>query len=82
MLKRRALPPPEKFTIQDVLQIIVGLLAIPLGAVILVRAWMLGGYLPAVLVGGAFLGFGVYRTLFAIGRIRWYLETRRESKHG
>ncbi len=77
MMRRRELPPPEKFTLRDGLQILIGLLAIPLGAVILVRTWSLGGILPGLLIGGAFIAFGVYRTFVAYGRMRWYMRIRK-----
>ncbi len=82
MLKPRRLPPPEKFTPRDVLQILLGLVMIPLGALILYDTLSLGALLPGLLIGGAFLGFGVYRTLFAWGRVRWYRETHEGRKHG
>ncbi len=75
MVKRR-LPPPEKVTVRDALQILLGLVMIPLGGVILVRTMTAGAAVPAILIGGAFVAFGVYRTLFAWGRIRWYLQAR------
>lgn len=77
---RRSLPPPEKVTLKDALQILLGLVMIPLGAAILVRTIMAGAVIPAVLIGGAFIGFGVYRSLFAWGRIRWYLQDRGASR--
>jgi uncharacterized membrane protein HdeD (DUF308 family) len=81
-MQRRSLPQPEKFTLKDALQILLGVLMIPLGALIFVRTWQLGAILPAILIGGAFLCFGVYRTLFAWGRLKWYTRLRGAGKHG
>ncbi len=78
---RRKLPPPSRITFTDVLQILIGVIAIPLGLVILFRTWQLGGSIPALLIGGAFIAFGLYRTFFAIGRMRWYLQIREANKH-
>ncbi len=77
VLKRRPLPPPERLTLHDGLQILFGIIMIPLGSVILVNTLARGAVLPALLIGGAFVGFGIYRTVFAAGRIRWYLASRR-----
>jgi uncharacterized membrane protein HdeD (DUF308 family) len=82
MLKPKRLPPPEKFTVRDALQILLGLVMIPLGAMILYNTLRLGAVVPALLIGGAFLAFGAYRTLFAWGRVRWYRETHEGRKHG
>ncbi len=82
MLKGRQLPPPQKFTLRDVLQILLGIIMVPLGLVILYRTWAAGAILPAILIGGAFIAFGIYRTLFAYGRIRWYLQSRGVTKRG
>ncbi len=81
MLKRRQLPPPDKFTVRDGLQILFGIIMIPLGAMILFNTLMRGAVLPALLIGGAFVAFGVYRTLFAFGRMRWYRENK-GARHG
>ena len=77
MLKRRTLPPPDRFTLRDGLQILFGLIMIPLGLAILGNTLTRGAALPALLIGGAFIAFGVYRSLFAFGRVRWYRQNRR-----
>lgn len=79
-MRKRDLPSPARFTLGDALQILFGLVMIPLGAVILGRTFIAGAPIPAVLIGGAFIGFGIYRTLFAWGRIRWFLEVQRTAK--
>lgn len=79
MLKGKSLPAPVKFTVRDALQILLGVVMIPLGAAILFNTLARGAVLPALLIGGAFIAFGVYRTLFAAGRIRWYREIRRNG---
>jgi uncharacterized membrane protein HdeD (DUF308 family) len=75
MLKRK-LPPPNQFTIKDGIQILFGLLMIPLGGIILYNTFVRGAAIPAVLIGGAFIAFGVYRVTFAWGRLRWYYGQR------
>jgi hypothetical protein len=63
------LPAPERLTVADVYRAVLGLLAIPLGGVILVRSAIAGAMSPpAILLGVAFVGFGVYRTWFAVHR--------------
>jgi hypothetical protein len=79
-MRKRSLPPPERFTLRDGVQILLGLVMIPLGAVILGRTWMEGAFVPAVLIGGAFIAFGIYRGLFAWGRIRWYMRGHGAAK--
>ncbi len=78
---RRKLPPPERFTFKDGVQILFGLIMIPMGAVILYNTSIRGGAGLGILVGSAFMGFGVYRTLLAAGRLRWYYLERRSVKH-
>ncbi len=75
------LPPPEKITFKDILQILLGLVAIPLGLVILYNAFSRGIVGPALLIGSAFVAFGVYRTASAWGRLRWYFEIQGANNH-
>ncbi len=77
MLKRK-LPPPTALTVRDVIQIIFGLIMIPLGLAIFYNTLVRGAAAPGLLIGGAFFGFGLYRTLFAWGRLRWYWNLRRQ----
>lgn len=72
----RNLPPPERITLKDGIQIIFGLVMIPMGLVILYNTSVRGGAALGILVGGAFLAFGSYRTLLAAGRLRWYYARR------
>ncbi len=76
MFKRRALPPHTRFTLRDGLEIMLGLIMIPLGLMILYNTVTRGAVLPGLLIGGAFVAFGVYRLTFAWGRLRWYREIR------
>ncbi len=75
------LPPPEKITFKDILQILLGLVAIPLGVIIFYNAIVRGVVGPALLIGGAFVAFGVYRTASAWGRLRWYWQIQGANKH-
>ncbi len=72
MYRPKSLPPPAAFTVRDGLQIMLGIVMIPLGLTILVNTFARGAVLPALLIGGTFVAFGVYRTAFALGRIRQY----------
>jgi hypothetical protein len=76
-MRTRNLPPPERFTIKDKVQILFGLTMIPMGAMILYNTSVRGGAGLGLLVGGAFIAFGVHRTILAVGRLRWYYARRR-----
>lgn len=80
-MARRNLPQPERFTVGDATQIFLGIVMVPLGIVIFGRTWVAGAPLAAILIGGAFIAFGVYRSLFAWGRIRWYMQSRGETRN-
>ncbi len=73
--------PPEKITFKDILQISLGLVTIPLGLIILYNALARGIVGPALLIGGAFIAFGVYRTASAWTRLRWYRQLQGANKH-
>jgi hypothetical protein len=47
---------------------------IPLGVIILVRTLAIAVTLPGVLIGGAFVAFGVYRLWTAWSRYRLYRQ--------
>ncbi len=81
MVRRRSLPPPIAFTIRDALQILLGVIMVPLGVVILYNTATRGATVPGLLIGGAFVVFGLYRMMFAWGRVRWFLQIREENKH-
>jgi len=73
---RRPLPPPEQFTRADVARLVFGLLMIPLGVLILVRTLSIAVTLPGILVGVAFVAFGLYRLWLGWTRYRQYREKR------
>lgn len=66
----RPLPPPEQLTAQDVARLALGVIMIPLGAVILYRTLLITFSLQAILVGVAFIAFGLYR--LALGWSRYH----------
>jgi len=57
--------PPEKLTAGDVVHIVFGVLMIPLGLIILFRTLTTIRTLTGLLVGIAFVSFGVYRLYMA-----------------
>ena len=65
------------FTVSDALHIALGVLMVPLGLLILVRTTAIAVTATGVLIGLAFLAFGVYRTWMGLSRYRLYLQTRR-----
>jgi uncharacterized membrane protein YqaE (UPF0057 family) len=69
-MRRTKLPPPEALTAADVVRIILAVMMVPLGIVLLVRAWQIAFSLQALVVGLAFTGFGVYRLYLAWQRLR------------
>ncbi len=69
--RRQAQALPEHLTVADICRIVLGLVAVPLGAVILYRSATAGALTPpAILLGVAFMGFGCYRTWFAAHQYR------------
>lgn len=76
-MPRRPLPAPEQFTAADALHIVLGLLMIPLGIVILIRTLSIAVTASGVLVGGAFVAFGVYRLWLAVKRYCLYRQNKR-----
>lgn len=78
---RKSLPPPERATFKDLLQVILGLIMIPLGATIAFETFTRGAAAPGLLIGTAFLGFGLYRTTEAWGRWRWYQRAKGKQQH-
>jgi uncharacterized membrane protein HdeD (DUF308 family) len=66
----RKLPPPTKFTIIDKYKLVLGVIAIALGVVILWRTIPVAVSPPALMIGIAFIGFGVYRLWLGYTRIK------------
>jgi hypothetical protein len=52
---------------------------IPLGIIILARTLSIAVTVTGVLVGGAFVGFGVYRLWLAWNRYRLYRQNKRRN---
>ncbi len=75
----KSLPPPEQLTTADLLHITLGLMMIPLGVIILVRTLSIAFTVTGVLVGGAFVAFGVYRLWLAWNRYRLYQQNKRRN---
>ncbi|MDI7275408.1 MAG: hypothetical protein QME94_05480 [Anaerolineae bacterium] len=76
----RPLPVPERLTAADVCRAAMGLVMIPLGVVILVRTLSIAFTVPGVLVGGAFVGFGVHRLWTAWVGYRLYRQNRGSAR--
>ena len=76
-MRRHPLAPPERLTVADLLRTAFGVVMIPLGAIILVRTLSLALTAQGVLVGLAFVGFGVHRTWLACGRYGLYRQRKR-----
>ena len=66
----RKLPPPTKFTIIDKYKLVLGIIAIALGVVILWRTIPVAISPPALMIGIAFIGFGVYRLWLGYTRLK------------
>jgi len=80
MRPRRLVPPPSKATWMDAYRVGLGALMVLLGVIILVRTIAAGIYtLPAFLMGGAFIAFGVYRLYVGIVRYRMYRRMKRDA---
>ncbi|MGC8873745.1 MAG: hypothetical protein ACP5SI_04755 [Chloroflexia bacterium] len=69
-MARKALPTAERLTARDALQIVLGVLMVPLGVIIVVRVCSLAPSVLGVIVGTAFVGFGVHRLWLAGSRLR------------
>ena len=75
-MKFRKLPPPTKFTMTDKYKLVLGVLALVLGVVILWRTITIAVTPPALMIGIAFIGFGVYRLWLGYTRLK-QLRTKR-----
>ena len=69
-MQSRNLPPPIKFTLGDKYRLALGVATIVLGIVILARTIPVAISPPAILVGVAFVGFGVYRLWLGYTRLK------------
>jgi len=69
-MRFRKLPPPTKFTITDKYRLVLGVIALVLGIVILWRTIAIAVSLPGLMVGIAFIGFGVYRLWLGYTRLK------------
>jgi hypothetical protein len=68
---------PERLAAADIFRVLAGLLAVPLGSVILYRSVAAGAISPpAILVGVAFVAFGFYRSWFAFHRYQAFRAFR------
>lgn len=68
--------PPQRLTVADVLRIGLGALMIPLGIMILVRTLSIAVTLPGLLIGVAFVAFGLYRLWLGWHGYRLYRRSR------
>lgn len=75
-MHREPLPAPERLTSRDVLQVILAAMMVPLGVAILVRTLAIAPTVLGVLVGAAFIGFGVYRLWLAGSRYVAYRQNK------
>jgi hypothetical protein len=81
MRRRRLVPPPQRATWIDIYRIGLGMLMIPLGITILVRTISSGIVtLVAILMGTAFIAFGVYRLYVGLVRFRMYRAMSNKNK--
>jgi uncharacterized membrane protein HdeD (DUF308 family) len=69
-MRSRNLPPPIKFTLGDKYRLALGVVAIVVGIIILWRTVPVAISPPAILVGVAFIGFGVYRLWLGYTRLK------------
>jgi hypothetical protein len=79
-MRRRLIPPPEKLTVTDVAQLILGFLMIPLGLIILYHAVTRIPTVTAFVVGLAFLAFGLYRVTTASVRYGMLRRSRAKTR--
>ena len=79
-MRQPSLPPPERFTVADTLRIVLGLVMIPLGVAILVRTLSIAMTVPGILIGCAFVAFGVYRLWLAWNGYRLWQQNRGKAR--
>lgn len=75
-MRKRTLPPPERVDLRDVLHVLLALLMVPLGITVLVRTLQVAPNVLGVVVGLAFIGFGVYRLWQAVTRYIVYRKNK------
>jgi hypothetical protein len=81
MPPRRLVPPPEKATWADAYRFGLGVLMFALGITILVRAFVANVVtMPAILMGLAFIAFGVYRLYVGVVRYRMYRAISKQKR--
>ncbi len=79
-MRRNNLPPPTQFTLSDKYRFVLGFMSILLGIVILWRTLSIAISPPAILIGVAFIGFGVYRLWLGLTRLQQFRnENHRNS---
>ena len=78
-MPRRIVPPPEKLTLADKLRLGFGLMMVPLGVLILARTLTLAVTVQGILVGTAFIGFGLHRLWLGWTRYQLLRERRRRG---
>ena len=76
-MSKHPFPPPEYLTLADLLRIGLGMLMVPLGVAILVRTLSIAVTVSGVLVGSAFVAFGIHRLWLAWSRYRLYRQNKR-----
>jgi len=76
----RPIAAPQRFTIADACHIAFGLAMIPLGITILVRTLAIAVTVPGVLIGAAFVGFGVYRLWLGWTRYQLYRHSKESPR--
>ena len=78
MSRRCLVPPPQKATRADAYRFLLGCIMIPLGLVILARAWSAGVVTPpAIVMGLAFVAFGCYRVYTGVVRYRMFRSSHK-----
>ena len=72
MVRRQKLLPPTQFTLGDKVRLFMGALILLLGIALLWRTLPLGVSPLAILVSGAFIGFGAYRLWLGYSRLKQF----------
>ena len=72
MMRRQKLAPPRQFTLGDKLRLGLGMVILVLGIVILWRMLPYGLTPQSIVVGAAFIGFGVYRLGLGYTRLKQF----------